>query len=537
MLKVLIADDEEKVIQLIIHLVHWEEMDMEIVGAVSDGVEAYEMILEKRPDIVITDIRMPGISGIEMVEKVTKELDNIFFIIVSGYSEFEYAQHALKLGVEDYLLKPIRKKELEAVLHRILGKYRENVSTREERKNLLDHLQLTQEKVKNNFLWELIGSRRKSILQMDEEAIFREFGCRFRGKYFTHITAHLFTNTVMENNEEYGFLLPKIQKVMKEKLEDYCLEWMSIVHDEEIICMMNSEANREEEMRRQFLKIKIELSKQKAIFPDFCVVIAIGKTVEELCNYEESMNTADAAVRNRFGRAGEFVIEGTKPCPENAVQVSDFIDFSRKKDILTAMELLDQETFVKELQNIRDRLGGYLTNGQLIYNVYRELVEIFVFGVKNYFHAEVKITDEELMKGYMHLYGFEEVFGWLIRSCCEIMAQYAEIQHNQEARPVRLAKQYINDNYNKAINLENVSKYIGFNPAYFSSMFKKATGQNFMDYVIEVRILNARNLLVQTNQDVTDIARQVGYSDLKYFSKIFKKLTNLTPTEYRKLYS
>lgn len=82
-----------------------------------------------------------------------------------------------------------------------------------------------------------------------------------------------------------------------------------------------------------------------------------------------------------------------------------------------------------------------------------------------------------------------------------------------------------------------MSGYIGFNPAYFSSMFKKATGQNFMDYVIEIRIMNARNLLVQTDQDVADIAATVGYTDLKYFSRIFKKLTNLTPSEYRKLYS
>ena len=121
MLKVLIADDEIKVSKLIQCLVQWDELGMEVIGTVNDGVKAYEMILEKQPDIVITDIRMPGMDGIELVEKVLGRVGSdrkVFFVIISGYSQFEYAQQAVKLGVEDYLLKPIKKKELEAVLHK-----------------------------------------------------------------------------------------------------------------------------------------------------------------------------------------------------------------------------------------------------------------------------------------------------------------------------------------------------------------------------------------------------------------------------------
>ena len=128
MLKVLIADDEIKVSELIQCLIDWDKLGMEVIGTVNDGVEAYELILEKHPDIVITDIRMPGMDGIELVEKVLGNVESdrkVFFVIISGYSQFEYAQQAVKLGVEDYLLKPIKKKELEAVLHKILGKYSE----------------------------------------------------------------------------------------------------------------------------------------------------------------------------------------------------------------------------------------------------------------------------------------------------------------------------------------------------------------------------------------------------------------------------
>lgn len=529
MLKVLIADDEIKVSQLILHLIHWEDFGMEVIGTVNDGIEACETILEKRPDIVITDIRMPGMDGIELVESVTKEIENIFFIIISGYSQFEYARQAVKLGVEDYLLKPIKKKELEAVLNKILGKYKETANSLEERENLLNHLELTREKVKNSFLSELIDNHRQSILLMSREEMFEEFECRLSEKYFTHIVVHLFTNAVMENNKEYGFMLPKIQKVLKEKLEMYCSEWMSIIHNEEVICLLNTAENKREEIIRQLYKVKI------VIFSGFKVVIGVGQTVDSLSLYSESMNTANHAIRNRFSKPNELIIEGDSR-KESSFQVAEVISSSDKKEILTAMELIDIEAFKKAVSRIKAELKN-TGDGQLIYGVYRELVETFVFGVKSYLGQEIKVTMGELMKGYMNLYGFDEVFDWFAGKCCGILLRYEEEQRSQEARPIRMAKQYINENYNKAISLEGVSNHIGFNPAYFSSMFKKATGQNFMDYVIEIRILNAKGLLVQTNLDIADIAAKVGYTDLKYFSRIFKKLTNLTPSEYRRLYS
>ena len=123
MLKVLISDDEIKIIQLIRYLVRWEDFDMEIVGTANDGIKALDFFLSEKPDIVITDIRMPSIDGIQLIQKTLEQDLHPFFIIISGYREFEYAQKAISLGVEDYLLKPLRKKELESVLLKIRNKH------------------------------------------------------------------------------------------------------------------------------------------------------------------------------------------------------------------------------------------------------------------------------------------------------------------------------------------------------------------------------------------------------------------------------
>lgn len=539
MLKVLIADDEIKVSKLIQCLIHWDELGMEVIGTVNDGVQAYEMILEKQPDIVITDIRMPGMDGIELVEKVLGREGadrKVFFVIISGYSQFEYAQQAVKLGVEDYLLKPIKKKELEAVLNKILSKYSATANALEEKENLQNRLQRTQQKVKNSFLSELVDNHRQAILKLDQEEIYREFECRFPGEYFTHVVVHLFINTVVDDEEDYSFLLPKIQKMMKERMEKYCSEWMSIIHNEEVVCLFNSIENKREDFIRQLYRLKVDISNIKALFPSHKVAIGVGRTVEGLEQYQESISTANAAIRNRFGRKEEFLLEEEEQTSAER-EVSYVVTTTVKRDLLKSIELVDTESFIRILYGIKEDLSALLQNGELIYGVYRELVAVFTMGTNSWFDSQVKSAPWELMRGYQQLYGFEEVFDWLIDTCRGIMKRYEETQKNQEARPIRLAKQYINENYNKAISLESVSNHIGFNPAYFSSMFKKSTGQNFMDYVIEIRILNARNLLVQTNQDVAEIAAKVGYTDLKYFSRIFKKLTNLTPSEYRRLYS
>lgn len=536
MLKVLIADDEVKVSQLILHLVRWEDFDMEVLDTVNDGETAYKIIQDKKPDIVITDIRMPGMDGIELVEQTMKLTKDIFFVIISGYSQFEYAQQAVKLGVEDYLLKPIKKKELEAVLNKILNKHNVTVNKQEEREELICGLQDMKEKIKNNFLSELMDNHNLSVLELESGELQKRYECSFSSEYFTHIILHLFTRNVTENNEEYGFILPKLQKNLKTKLEGCGSEIMSILHNEEIICLVNTVGCEKDELIHCLYKLKMDVSNIRAIFPGFKVIIGVGKTVVGLKNYPASIGSAQDAIRNRFGKEERFV-SVYEDIGKQKMEISELFTSADKKGMLTAMELVDIPAFSGKIKEIRKKLAGKRENGQIVYEGYREIVDTFLFGIKSYFNCDIKIEHKTMMKGYQCLYCFDDIFNWLEETCCAFLVKIEESQRSQEAKPIRLAKQYINENYNSMISLENVSSYIGFNPAYFSSMFKKATGQNFMEYVIEVRINNAKDQLVQTGDDVAEIAAKVGYSDLKYFSRIFKKLTNLTPSEYRRLYS
>lgn len=148
MLKVLIADDEIKVCQLILHLIDWKAIGLEVAGIVNNGKSAYQFICEKSPDIVITDIRMPNYDGIELIRRSKEQFPDIYFIIISGYSQFEYAHNAIKYGVEDYLLKPLKKKELQSTLNKIIEKHNAITTIASEREELQSLVHNAEEKAK-----------------------------------------------------------------------------------------------------------------------------------------------------------------------------------------------------------------------------------------------------------------------------------------------------------------------------------------------------------------------------------------------------
>ena len=166
MLKVLIADDEQRVCQLLANIIDWSAYGFEVVGVVNDGLAAYDFLQRHTVNVIITDIRMPGCDGMELIQKAQILYPNMHFVIISGYSQFDYAQQAIRYGVEDYLLKPIRKKDLVATLETIADKYKLEIQDVKKWKNIEELLEQSKEKVKRTLL--------EDILKKPEIFLFRD---------------------------------------------------------------------------------------------------------------------------------------------------------------------------------------------------------------------------------------------------------------------------------------------------------------------------------------------------------------------------
>lgn len=540
MLKVLIADDEVKVIQLIEYLVDWNAFGMEIAFRINDGKKALDTILAQRPDVVITDIRMPVINGIELVSRTRQAGLSPYFVIISGYSEFEYAQKAIQMGVEDYLLKPLKKKDLEQVLTRIRDKYRLQEQTDEEKSDLLSRLSDRMKKAKDTLLTDIIVKGSRIPVSMSAAEFLEEYGFSLENADMECLVTHIYTGYPSDSSvseEEYRFILPKLQDAQEARLAPFAREVVSTIYKKEIITLLVHNQISRTILTEQLHKLKINVLNYRSIYPGLQVAIGMSSRFTAIDDLPAAYREARSSLIRRFTQRDSMLLECVPADPEEKPE-SKLITPSDRKALLQKLELLDADAFSTMAESCFDRIRKESHSPQTTAQAYASLCETFSFGLQSLdqISPDLLLASEELAAYFDRLYSWEEVRDQWLATASRILSSYSEERRSLEDKPIRMAKQYIQEHYNEAISLETVSSEVGFNPAYFSTIFKKATGQNFMDYVKEVRINSAKDLLIHTSLDVAEIAQSVGYSDIKYFSRLFRKATNLTPSDYRKLY-
>jgi two-component system response regulator YesN len=392
------------------------------------------------------------------------------------------------------------------------------------------------EKAKKNLLSQILSDPDCKVLSLDKETLNKEFYCCFEDGFYTILKIKPFIKTGGEENKEiYSLLLSKIQHMVNEKLEGCCKEFITVIWEEQIVCLINTDDSLLIAVKKQLNKMKIDISNLKEIFENVSVIVGIGKIVNNLAELVDSIQQAEISIMNRFGEYGQYIIEYKDAfISDRAVEI--IISSSKRDLILSYFELLDFDSILEVISELDKKAEAYPNDGQLIYNCYNEMINIILFGAKKYMIYNEFQDIEWFQKKYKTFLTRQEIFVWLNHYLRANFDKYADNKKYLDSKPIRQAKQYINENYNKEIKLESVSNLIGFNPAYFSALFKKETGENFTEYVMKIRIQNAKDFLLQTNKDVADIAADVGYTDLKYFSKLFKKKMGLNPTEFRKLY-
>jgi len=536
MLRVLISDDEVKVCQLLRHLIDWEELGFEIIACVNDGMSAYQIIKEENPDIVITDIRMPEFDGIELIRNVKEFNPDIHFIIISGYSHFEYAHNAIKYGVFDYLLKPIKKKELMETLNKLLAEHQQSVLEKVEKQYLQDQLMSDSNKMKKNFLKELLHQPSR-FTGLTIEEINKEYRCAFTEGEFRAILIRNCIGLYEESKQDYDLLMQKTEATINIVLKDYCSEMITLRVLEGIICIVNQKKGEPDSYDRRLKKIRSEVASWKELFQKINITIGIGKSVSQISDLSSGIEEAKRAALYSLAAGAGSIIKYEK-LEFFHYELSDIVGIVVRNRLLACMEIYDINGVASCIAHVVEDLKKLdKLDGDFIKLVYLELVDIFMFGLKTCGLEQEYLKSNRLIEAFYMIPTMEEIFEHLSGVITGILQKQMEEKKQENIKPILIAKQYIADNYRKSLTLEEVSGKIGFNASYFSSIFKKETGENFTEYLAQIRIQNAKQLLMETDFAIADIAEKVGYSDIKYFSKLFKKITGLNPKEFRKLYN
>jgi len=287
------------------------------------------------------------------------------------------------------------------------------------------------------------------------------------------------------------------------------------------------------EVTQCFTKIRKEIENQRDLFWNVQATVCLGSRRDSLEQVGESMREALWLCRDRLCRPQSWR-DAALEMPDLARRYQ--MDASRKKSFQVAAECLDEVRFVQELEESCRTVEALPDlNGQMVEDWFRQVLEACLYGMRQSGETEAPL-EEEMDKRFWHCTDMAAVYRLLRQGIQAEIQRLKEAKALREMRPITEAKHYIQQHYQEALRLEDVSTAVGFNATYFSTLFKKETGQNFMDYLTELRVSKAKELLCGEELSVQDVAEQVGYRDLKYFSRLFKKLTGVSPSDYKKLY-
>ncbi len=526
MLRVVLADDEKKVLLLMCKLIDWESLGFEIVGMASDGMHALEMIRDKQPHLLVTDIRMPGFDGIDLIRQAKQIQPGLHFIVVSGYAQFEYAQNALKYGVEGYLLKPLKVQEMTDLLTRLKGKLSEQ-ATIEYRLKKSDERE--QERIIDTLIGEIHGDVRTSSAV---RSFNLEYGLPSNGCYFAAIVKPDIPSA-WKNPDGVHAMMKHALEIVRQELRQLKCGFAAAIRREGVAVAVYLPEYQPVEVKQCFTKIRKEIEKQRDLFWGIRATICLGSR----CSAADALG---ASMREALWLCIDRLCH-TPVWRDAETDIPDFhayytMDSSCKRRFQEAAEYLNKEQYIGELEDsYRDVMSRQPLWGKMLEDWFLEILTAMRYGMQRNGETDNSFY-QRMMDGLWQAINAQELFRLLHDDMCGEIDRLRNERMLREARPITDAKRFIQQHYQEALRLEDVSNAVGFNATYFSAMFKKETGQNFMDYLTELRMNKAKELLCSDENSVQDVADQIGYRDLKYFSRLFKKTTGISPSEYKKLY-
>lgn len=536
MFKILIVDDEPWQVKTLAAIIRNMRTSCEVFEA-SSGQDAIDFLALNTVDVVITDIRMPGMSGLKMIEEIARTQCKPEVVILSGYGEFQYARQALNFGVFEYLLKPISKGDIENILGRLEKKVEQKRTELFEKNNILKKLENTTPVYIEHKLNRWVVN---DFDENDEEEMLRVLPAgKCSNVLVTRISKYK-RMLDMYKGMEVKKILNGLKTMMKEVLNPIgeSISFFSEKSQNIMITIVNSNDNYNLASNRNGMIIKGYLERAKDEY-GLTLTVGIGEKMSDVTKdlskcYEQAMDALDYS----FILDNGDIIYFSDVAKEKSKTKLDIYSFGEElckialnsRDGMTAKIVND--TFEKYIGRV-----GYIKNQRLKENLYYIAMNVLKV-VKNVIvdeHYEVLV--ETIRDDLFESDNYKELKYIFIDTIVKLTGYMNNKENSNNFAIVQKCKKYINENYADDISLDSVSNKFFFSPAYFSNIFKSYTGIGFSEYLTNVRIQKAQYLLKNTDYKIYDISEKVGYNDAAYFNRIFKREVGVSPYKFRQISS
>ena len=525
MYKVIVVDDETWICKLIRKIVDWNNLGFDIIADAGDGLSALNLIKEHHPDLVITDIRMPSLDGIELIKTVRELNIDTEFMIISGYSDFEYARNAIKFDAFGYIVKPLDKDELQDILLSV----KEKIDKKHHIKTIIEY---RGSHLLENEIKKIINHQRKSI---GVEELNSQFGTQFSDGEFGVVVfkQDFFSRETLNSHQESDY--QRFLAGVKETIQEYITEaiWYTDTVGSKGIFIFNYA--KRDSLRRGLSQIMAAYQQEKSHKDQIDLTIGMGEPVTELGGIGKSFSTAMSAIYTRMVVGTGRIIDAQTELPGSKYDHS-FSDLRNEKRLSAYFDVFDIKNASEEIANILRKADRELHNNPAAYHTAAVSIIRTLFKIMEQKQIQLDHTTKDLAELYIeNCLSKIKIEAYLNQIVKEFDAVHSETKQEGNDMMISEIRAYIMDNYKSDIRLEDVAKLVCLNPTYVSEVFKKKTGENFTDYLSDYRINMAKELLKNIRYKVIDVSAMVGYKDSKYFSRLFKKKVGVNPTDYRNL--
>lgn len=529
MVKLLIVDDEQIVregIKFIIENNFKEEI--RIVGMAKTGREAIEMAEEHHPQIVLMDIQMPGINGIEATKSILSIDSRIRFVIVSAYEQFEYAKSAVELGVKEYLLKPINKAKMIDTTNKLLRQINEEKKLKQKEIETQEKLDKILPVLEYGYIYSVVmntdyqkeNSDYHNLLDIKKDTGFMMVIELGEGNSYKEVSNKI--GTGVKGNQQYTAIRNAIKYKCRAVVGPLIVNRITVmVYDD----MPDDEYNQ--------LVSAVELAeyiyKRIVTIVDTEVFIGIG-SCSKLDRMSISYNEAVKAI--------------SKMTDEHILHIKDAVEISDKSEAFIKIKS-DEQSIVKRV--VEGNVEETETLMKLFFaNLHKNFVddldtiksiaiELMVLIYATGYEYE-SLDNQKQNVGYVDEIRETDQFYALENYCIakakEITVNVKSEKENKVSTVIAESMAYIDENYAKDLRLKDVAEAVAISPQYFSKIFKKELGVNFIDYLTKIRVEQAKRMLKDSNMSIKEICFKIGYNDPNYFSRLFKKIEGVSPTEY-----
>lgn len=530
MYKLIFADDEALVRNNISKLVQWEKCGFELIGCCSNGHELLEIVEKDPPDLVITDIDMPFISGIDVARQLRRDYPTVKIIFLTGYDDFNYAQQAIDLNVEKYILKPVTARDLIDCLN--------------EMKKILDNerLQRWNMALLKNFYHQNIAMLQNSFINslLTSEVSDTEAAKKVEMLGLEHLAARQFQVAVLmgdssqsrewegESNSLMNFA---VWNITKEIIEDRRMGTAIISGEKVVALLANANKVDKEKWRDDVLTVLEEIRATIEKYLKFTVTIGVGNIYKSYGNIHKSYNEAVSSLGYCYviGTNRIIFVNDIEPHRHNAL----IFDKEKELRLLSCIKSNDRDGIIRMVASLMKDASRRASIVQLKNYV----ISIIICIIRE--AESIGLNTSELqqlgdIRNILDLNTVKQMQDVVLKLCFSLMENISQNRLNNCSVAIEKAKCFIHENYSDSnISVGVVSQYLNLSPSYFRAIFKKETGTTFINYLTELRMKKARDLIACTNMKNYEIAEAVGYSDPYYFSYCFKKHFNMSPSEFR----